>query len=176
VAVARTALTEQAWPLARTALTEERSPVSGKTGRAVLGLVAAILAATLVLVGRATVHRSPEPGAAGPPARSQDYVDGLRAGAAAGRQEGRALQEGASLPADSRQPVQDAFNAGYAAGANDVFNDYDGGWAVSAPYAVTLATGSGQLTYRIATRVPFTKGIDYYLCPDGHEICQQSGR
>lgn len=38
------------------------------------------------------------------------------------------------------------------AGANDAFSGYDGGWAVSTPYLVTLEPGDRQITYRIASR------------------------
>jgi hypothetical protein len=62
----------------------------------------------------------------------------------AGLREGRALQQ----PADAR----DAFEAGYQAGANDVFGGYDGGWDYNRPYVITLRKGSDGITYRIATR------------------------
>ena len=45
-----------------------------------------------------------------------------------------------------------AFDAGYAAGANDVFGGFDGGWSLAEPYVVTLARGSGAVTYRIDSR------------------------
>ena len=45
-----------------------------------------------------------------------------------------------------------AFDAGYAAGANDVFGGFDGGWSLSEPYVITLARGSGAVTYRIDSR------------------------
>jgi hypothetical protein len=63
---------------------------------------------------------------------------------AAGVEEGRALQQ----PAQAR----DAFKAGYAAGANDVFGGYDGGWDYDRPYVITLKEGSDGVTYRIASR------------------------
>jgi hypothetical protein len=62
----------------------------------------------------------------------------------AGIEEGRALQQ----PAQAR----DAFKAGYAAGANDVFGGYDGGWDYDRPYVITLTKGSDGVTYKIATR------------------------
>jgi hypothetical protein len=62
----------------------------------------------------------------------------------AGIEEGRALQQ----PAQAR----DAFKAGYAAGANDVFGGYDGGWDYDRPYVITLEQGSDGVTYKIATR------------------------
>ena len=51
---------------------------------------------------------------------------GVREGRAAGLQEGRALQATGSSPRGERA----AFDAGYAAGANDVFGGFDGGWSL----------------------------------------------
>jgi hypothetical protein len=72
---------------------------------------------------------------------------GVREGRAAGLQEGRALQASGSAPT-----TRAAFDAGYAAGANDVFGGFDGGWSLSEPYVITLARGSGGVTYRIDSR------------------------
>ena len=108
-----------------------------------------------------------------PPAdASRAYIDGLIAGEAQGREEGRALELGRTLPADARQAAEAAFKEGYAAGAVDVFGGYDGGWALGAPYAVTLAPGPDAIAYRIGSRVPMQPGIAYFLCPDGHSLCQ----
>lgn len=145
-----------------------------RTTRTALGLATGmLLAAGLVWIGRETVRTG---AATGETIRSDAYFAGLRAGQAQGRQEGRALQEGASLPSGSRQPVTDAFNAGYAAGQNDAFAGYDGGWALSAPYLVTLEKGSGQIAYRISSRTPITANVDYYLCANGHDICEEPRR
>jgi hypothetical protein len=73
---------------------------------------------------------------------------GVREGRAAGLQEGRALQATGSSPHSPRA----AFDAGYAAGANDVFGGFDGGWSLSEPYVITLARGTGGVTYRIDSR------------------------
>ena len=73
---------------------------------------------------------------------------GVREGHAAGLREGRALQATGSSPTGARA----AFDAGYAAGANDVFAGFDGGWSLSQPYVITLARGSGAVTYRIDSR------------------------
>ena len=73
---------------------------------------------------------------------------GVSAARAAGLQEGRALQATGSSPHSARA----AFDAGYAAGANDVFGGFDGGWSLSEPYVITLARGSGAVTYRIDSR------------------------
>ncbi len=70
---------------------------------------------------------------------------GVREGHAAGLQEGRALQV-------SGRGARAAFAAGYAAGADDVFAGFDGGWSLSLPYVITLARGSGAITYRIDSR------------------------
>lgn len=134
---------------------------------------AALLAGAGVVVGRATVdtHAARERGY-----RSglyDGYFDGLPVGEAQGRREGRALQEGISLPAGDRRVAKDAFDAGYAAGANDAFAGYDGGWTLKAPYVVTLERGRKDITYRIASRVPLETGVAYYLCPTGHGLCRQ---
>jgi hypothetical protein len=92
------------------------------------------------------------------------YFQALPVGEAQGRRDGRALQEGDELPANERQPVRDAFDAGYAAGTNDAFAGYDGGWATSTPYVVTVQPGKGDITYRIASRVPLEPHVNYYLC------------
>jgi hypothetical protein len=74
---------------------------------------------------------------------------GVREGRAAGVQEGRALQAAGSAPS-----ARAAFDAGYAAGANDVFGGFDGGWSLGEPYVITLARASGGVTYRIDSRRP----------------------
>jgi hypothetical protein len=107
-----------------------------------------------------------------PPKTVQTYLDGLIAGEAQGREEGRALQFGQALPADARRVVTTTFVAGYTAGADDVFGGYDGGWAMQAPYVVTLVPGKGAITYRIGSRAQMQPGIAYFLCPDGHSLCQ----
>jgi hypothetical protein len=103
------------------------------------------------------------------------YLAGLQAGQAQGRQEGRALQAGATVPAGSRQLVRDAFDEGYAAGANDVFTGYDGGWPLGQPYVITLAAGHSPIAYRIASRTPVEPGVRYSLCPDRAEVCAEAG-
>jgi hypothetical protein len=65
---------------------------------------------------------------------------------AAGVREGRALQ----VPPTAR----DAFQTGYAAGANDVFGGYDGGWDYDRPYVITLRKGENGITYVIRSRRP----------------------
>ena len=136
-------------------------------------VLAVLLAVGLFSLGRLSASSAPDQNAGYQAGHSAGYVDGLSAGEAQGRQEGRALQEGVALPADSRQPVQDAFTAGYTAGANDVFGQYDGGWYLSTPYVSTVENGSAPIAYRIGSRTALVPGIDYYLCPDGHGLCQQ---
>ena len=140
----------------------------------IAGLVvaAALVAGAGIVVGRVTVdtHAAHESGY-----RSglyDGYFDGLPVGEAQGRREGRALQEGSSVPAAGRRQATDAFNAGYAAGANDAFAGYDGGWAPSSPYVVSVGRGRGDISYRIASRVPLEAGVAYFLCPTGHGLCQ----
>lgn len=135
--------------------------------------LALVLAAGLFVAGRASTDTTAAQAAGDQAADSAGYLEGLRAGQAQGRQEGRALQEGAALPPDSRQPVQDAFTAGYAAGANDVFGQYDGGWYLFTPYVITVKQGSGPIAYRIGSRTALAPGISYYLCTDGHGVCHE---
>jgi hypothetical protein len=83
------------------------------------------------------------------------------------------LQEGKTLAKNDREPVRHAFDAGYAAGANDAFAGYDGGWALHVPWIVTIEGGSGQIAYRIKDREQIEPGMAYFLCPDGHSVCHQ---
>jgi hypothetical protein len=105
-----------------------RSLVTRLSQTAVLAAIVIGLGTGLFLLGRETAGGDP----------------GFDAGRAQGVQEGRALQV---APAD-RSP----FEAGYAAGANDAFGGYDGGWDFGRPYTITLAHGSDGITYRIASR------------------------
>jgi hypothetical protein len=130
-----------------------------------LALVAGLAAAIAVFaLGRASVH-PPRPGTLG------DYFDGLRVGQAQGRELGRAEQIGATLPAHDRRVAHDAFRLGYAAGANDVFAGYDGGWTLGTPWLVVLEPGGPRIDYRIRDRTPLERGVAYYLCPDGKTLC-----
>ena len=131
-------------------------------------IAGAAVAVGLLALGRATADTKS--------ARAAGYrsgnFDGLQAGIAQGREEGRALQVGSVVAADSQQPVQDGFDKGYAAGTADAFGSFDGGWQVQVPYVVSVDHGSGGVTYRFQTRDLVQPGINYYLCPDGHTICQ----
>jgi hypothetical protein len=101
------------------------------------------------------------------------YAAGLSAGHTQGIREGRALQEGLALPAGTRDSVTAAFNGGYRAGANDAFGGYDGGWSLAEPYLITLESGTGGVTYKIATRVALRSGVNYHRCPQQPIICQE---
>jgi hypothetical protein len=126
-----------------------------------------------VAVGAFSIGRATAPAHSPPGSAIGDYFDGLRVGEAQGRQEGRAIQEGIALPAGDRNPVRHAFDAGYAAGANDAFAGYDGGWALHIPWIVTIEGGAGQIAYRIKDRTQVLPGIDYYLCAGGSNICHR---
>jgi hypothetical protein len=113
-----------------------------------------------VLIGRLSVETND--------GRLAGYVQGLREGEAQGLREGRVLQ----------QPVTSAtaFNEGYAAGANDVFAGYDGGWPLDATYVITLVPGRDGITYRIASRQMMQPGVNYYVCSAKGRLCQESRR
>src|SRR5690242_15640953 len=99
---------------------------SGMWTRILLVAVAGAVAVGLFAAGRATAGTEA--------ARSRGYAAGQAAGHADGVREGRALQGTEGVPAGSQRATRQAFDSGYAAGANDVFGGYDGGWDVSAPY------------------------------------------
>ncbi len=131
-----------------------------------IGIVVAVIAAAgLFGLGRGTATVSQRGVDA---ARSQGYADGLR--------DGRATQATLTLPADRRGAARDAFDQGYAAGANDVFVGYDGGWGLSEPYVVVLVRGDHGVTYRIASRTPLRDGVNYHLCPHSQTLCQEPRR
>jgi hypothetical protein len=104
------------------------------------------------------------------------HAAGLREGQAQGRREGQTYQAAQSAPTTSRKAVAAAFANGYAAGANDVFVGYDGGWGLSAPYVVTLGKGSGPVTYRIDSRTGMHAGVNYYLCTGTATLCEEPRR
>jgi hypothetical protein len=119
--------------------------------------ILAILALIVVAAGGYWLGRSTSPQ---PAAADQGYAAGVR--------DGRAEQGTLGLPATDKQ----IFDAGYEAGATDAFAGFDGGWDHKIPYAIVLTPGD-DITYQIASRVEFTAGVAYYLCPDGHSICHQ---
>lgn len=123
--------------------------------------VLAILALIVVTaggywLGRATVGKPT------PPDRGYDagHADGIR--------EGRAEEATLNLEADSKT----VYDAGYVAGAGDAFGGFDGGWDHNVPYVIVLNPGT-DIGYRVASRVALSPGVNYYLCPDGHTVCQQ---
>ena len=127
-------------------------------------VVGLIVAVAVFFAGRASV---PTPRAA----TVGDYFDGLRVGQAQGRELGRAEQAGASLPKQDRRVAHDAFRLGYAAGANDVFAGYDGGWTLGVPWIVVLEPGGARIDYRIRDRTPLAPGVAYFLCADRKSLC-----
>jgi hypothetical protein len=144
----------------------------GRTPRlVVLVLVAVSAAAGLVAVGRATAGTAT--------ARSDGYQQGRTAGYADGRaaglSEGRALQVPLTLPSGRQDAAKAAFDAGYAAGANDVFGGYDGGWDMDSPYVVVLTQAGKGIAYRIRSRTPMQPGVNYRLCPHSTDLCQEPG-
>lgn len=130
------------------------------------------LGAGLLLLGRRTV----DSGDARDRGYAAGYSSGLRHGEARGLQDGRAFQVTEALPKDAKAAARAEFNAGYAAGANDVFSGYDGGWYVSSPYLITLARGSGPITYDIGSRTRLVVGVDYFLCPHARTVCHRPHR
>ena len=132
-------------------------------------VIGAVLAAALVAGGTFVLGRETAP----TPKSKGDYFAGLHDGEVQGRQEGRALQAGSELPANEKDVARKAFDTGFAAGANDVFEGYDGGWETSRPWVITLDHGTGQVVYRIASREQLQPGTNYYLCADGRSLCQQ---
>jgi hypothetical protein len=117
----------------------------------------AVLALMAVAAGGYWLGRSSSPQ---PAAADQGYAAGVR--------DGRAEQGTLGLPATDKQ----IFDSGYEAGATDAFAGFDGGWDHRIPYAIVLTPGD-DITYQIASRVEFTAGVAYYLCPDGHSVCRQ---
>lgn len=134
-----------------------------------MGALAVLGAVVFFGLGRFTAG---QPESHDPPSGG-DYAAGVRAGRAQGVQEGRALQEGSALPADAQDAATKAFNAGYLAGANDIFGGYDGGWGIGSPYVIVLEMGANGITYRIASRTELQPGVSYTLCPDGRSLCRK---
>jgi len=156
-------------------------PSAGPVLTVVARIAAVLLAASaLVLLGRLTVGAN---GVRADGYRSghragyySGYSAGLRDGVVQGRQEGRVLQEGETVPGTARDSVQSAFTSGYTAGTNDVFAGYDGGWVPAAAYIVSVQVGRAPIAYRISSRVPVQPGVEYFVCSDGHDLCQAPRR
>ena len=143
--------------------------------RAVWVLVAICAAAGLVALGRASAGTGTARSDGYREGRIVGYADGLHDGRAAGLQEGRALQVPLTLPPGVHDASKAAFNAGYVAGANDVFGGYDGGWVLDSPYVIVLTPASNGIAYRIRSRTPMNPGINYRLCPRSTVLCQEPG-
>jgi hypothetical protein len=143
--------------------------------RAILVLLAVFAAAGLVAAGRASAGAGSVRSDRYRDARAAGYADGLHDGRAAGLEEGRALQVPLTLPAGVRDAAKAAFDTGYAAGANDVFGGYDGGWAMDSPYVVVLIPAGNGIVYRIRSRTPMQPGVTYSLCPHSTVLCQKPG-
>jgi hypothetical protein len=155
--------------------------MSARSRRLVLQVgVALVVAVALVAVGR----WSADTGSARDSGLRAGYSDGhyagyfagLHDGEAQGLREGRAVQLVSTSPPGMRRVARHAFEAGYAAGTNDVFAGYDGGWALGSPYLVTLEAGIGQADYRIDTRTAVEAGVSYFLCPSRRGVCQRPNR
>jgi hypothetical protein len=148
----------------------------GRTPRlVVLVLVVISAAAGLVAFGRASAGAATARSDGYQKGRNAGYADGMHDGRAAGLQEGRALQVPLTLPSGMQDAAKAAFNAGYAAGANDVFGGYDGGWDMDSPYVVVLTSAGNGITYRIRSRTPMRPGASYRLCPHSTVLCQGPG-
>jgi hypothetical protein len=145
-----------------------RVPI-GKTAMAAVTVAA--VAAGFFLLGRLSAGTSDARARGYQSGHNDGYFDGLNTGEAQGQQEGRALQAASTVASDSRQPVQDAFNDGYAAGESDAFGSFDGGWELGLPYLVTVQRAPGAAVYRISNRTLVLPDVAYSLCADGKSIC-----
>jgi hypothetical protein len=145
-----------------------RAPI-GKT--AIVTVAVAAVAAGFFLLGHLSTGTSDAHARGYQSGHNDGYFDGLNTGEAQGRQEGRALQAGSTVASDSRQPVQDAFNEGYAAGENDAFGNFDGGWELGLPYLVSVQRAPGAAVYRISNRTLVLPDVSYSLCADEKSIC-----
>ncbi len=91
-------------------------------------------------------------GRASAPHPDRDYAGGLKAGRAAGLAAGREQQAAVGLPGAGKNDARAQFRAGYRAGADDIFDGYDGGWVLGHRYAVVLGPGVAGADYRIIRR------------------------
>jgi hypothetical protein len=149
---------------------------SGRT-RVLLIVGSTVVAAALFVGGRLSAAPGGSRGGDGAASEgagySSGYTAGLKDGQAEGLADGRALQVPLALPGGVQDVAKTAFVAGYAAGANDVFDGYDGGWRTNSVYAIVLEPGRGGITYRIASRLGLSPGTNYYLCPSS-TVCSES--
>jgi hypothetical protein len=67
------------------------------------------------------------------------------------------------------RPRVPAVRGSYAAGREDAFSGFDGGWTFGAPYIVTLEHGGSGVTYRFGRRWQMLPGVEYRTCD--HVVC-----
>ena len=148
---------------------------SGHRSRTVaLALAAVAVAAGLVAAGRFSAGAGSARSDGFQAGHQAGYTEGVHDGRNAGVQEGRALQAPLNLPSDAQDAARAQFNAGYVAGANDVFDGYDGGWGLDTPYVVVLSPAGNGVTYRIQSRVTLQPDVNYHLCPhSATTLCQE---
>ena len=101
------------------------------------------------------------------------HADGVSQGHADGLREGRELQVPLNLPGDAQAAAKAAYDAGYVAGANDLFAGYDGGWGLNEPYVIELVPGANGITYRIRARTAVQPDTNYHLCPPATSLCHE---
>jgi hypothetical protein len=71
----------------------------------------------------------------------------------------------------TRGTAPGAFKAGYLAGREAAFGNYDGGWGYGELYVVVLRRGGPRITYRVARRWPMFPGVEYRVC--GRTLCSR---
>src|SRR3954451_6296697 len=138
-------------------------PAMAMRGRLLLIALALALAGGASAAGRFSADASAAFDHGHAAGLAEGHAAGLAEGEAEGLRTGRALQAPVS--------AQDAFNAGYAAGTNDAFGGFDGGWEAGLPYVVVVARADGDVTYRMLSRTPMHDGVVYRLCAQSHAVC-----
>lgn len=129
---------------------------------AVLTLVVVAALAGAFLAGRESA-----------PKHDHAWEDASGVGYDLGVRIGRALQIGDTVGPKDTAVATRAFEAGYRAAEGDAFGNYDGGWAIGAPYIVILGQGTGGDAYRYAYREPMDKGRSYTTCSTGVGVCSR---
>jgi len=99
------------------------------------------------------------------------WAEGEMAGYDYGVGVGRSLQAAEVAPAADRPVAESSFQSGYAAGQQDSFGSYDGGWGVGVPYVIVLAPGLGGAPYRIVSRDEMAPGVRYWPCANPALVC-----
>jgi hypothetical protein len=139
----------------------------------IVAIVGLGVAAGLVAFGRASAGASAVREEGYRSGYSAGYADGVKAGQADGLREGRELQVPLNLPSDARAAAMAVYDSGYTAGANDVFDGYDGGWGLNEPYVIELVPGDNGITYRIRARMTMQPDTNYHLCPPTTSLCHE---